>query len=710
MSNTKKTEIPQNVIYFDSEARVEIDDTVYIDQIKAGETVEKIHNTYLICACFTRQGVSKEIWKDYYGPGFKNKFWRAVDQFTVPGRKTWIFAHNAKYDVLATGAAKYLVNLGYTVTGFSDDNPFILSFSKETRGKKQTILILSSTNYYKNSLADLGKTFGIEKKEAAFNDGLEESISYCRTDVEILKVAMQNFIEFIINEDLGTFSQTIAGQSFSAYRHRFNKTDIFIHADTRALKVERAAYCGGRTESWFIGDVPGEVFGLDINSQYPSIMKKEKYPVMLKTIRNRLTPGDALDFIAQGFLIVANCKIKTDIPLYPKKAKRLLFPIGEFETSLATPEIIEGIKRGHILELTEVCIYYAENIFSDFVDYFYNSRLAAKAAGDKVKDLLYKLILNSLYGKFGQKAIQWELVGKAPVDIIKCERVYDVDSGKSKTIKIFGGSIFKNVEKEGNEEEAFNSFPAIAAHVTSYARRLLWTYMEIAGLENVYYMDTDSIFANETGYKNLLAARVVDDKTLGLLKLEKTGVMTIYGVKDYIFNDIPKMKGIPKTAIKLSDTEYLVNTWIGFSKALAAGTVDGYKNIVMKKTLTRTYTKGLISAGGRVLPLRYYDDECYISQDCLNFDDLRQEYCRKEIQAEKDQARELKELHRQSKKHFRKMIREIGGVNDPDFESIPRWALQKKSGVGLDVILEDLKERGYIFDSIAELYEYLWKN
>jgi DNA polymerase elongation subunit (family B) len=198
----------------------------------------------------------------------------------------------------------------------------------------------------------------------------------------------------------------------------------------------------------------------------------------------------------------------------------LIFPVGNFETFLSTPEIIYALEHGHIKKVLAINIYEKANIFSEYVEYFYNMRLEAKAKGDEVRTLLYKLFLNSLYGKFGQKSNHWEKVGEADPTEVKLERIYDVDTKKFITVKIFGGGIFRKNDLEEGENESFYSFPAIASHVTSYARMLLWKYIETAGIENVYYTDTDSLFVNLEGYKNLEKANYLNEDTLGLLKLE----------------------------------------------------------------------------------------------------------------------------------------------------------------------------------------------
>lgn len=704
MSRNKKRETPVNCIYFDTEARVETDDTKYIDAVLAGDTVEKEHETFLICACFSRE--RRDTWKDYHGRHFKRRFWAAVDAFTWEGRKTWIFAHNAKYDTLAAGAVHFLIRLGYKVESFSDDNPFLMKLVKRGETNSKTIMIVSSTNYYKNSLAELGEIFGLPKLEAAFNAGLKQAITYCRRDVEILKTAMENFLDFIEREDLGNFGQTIAAQSFNAYRHKFMQHDIYIHADSRAIEIEREAYSGGRTEAWIIGEAPETAFVCDINSQYPSVMLAEKYPVMLKTIRNKMTLDEAAAYIKKGYLLIARARINTGLPIFPVKAGRLIFPVGSFESTLTTPEISEGIRRGIISDLTEVCIYEGAPIFADFVNYFYNARLEAKAAGDKVHDLMYKLILNSLYGKFGQRAVDWEEAGEAPPEVVKVEHIFDMETGKRRMVKIFGGTVFKSIEKEGIEAEAVNSFPAIAAHVTAYARLLLWRYIESAGLENVFYMDTDSLFVNESGLDRLQAAGAIHSKKLGALKLEKSGSLIVYGVKDYVFNGVAKIKGISRNAIQISPTDFIVNQWVSLSSMIAEGRTDGYKNILIKKRLSREYSKGNIMTGGRVLPL-FMEGGLFMPDDrAVNYPLLNETYNREQIVAEQKEQRTAAKLAANMNKKARRDIVGLGGVNDRDYETIPRWA-KRKNGYTLGEIAQELIGLGYPEMDANELFEML---
>lgn len=658
LAASKKNESPSMMLFFDSESWVKTEITEQMINEALAKKVEIEHKLYLICGCLvkrTKKGF-KESWNDYYISGMTEEtwtkevsenlmhnFWTDIDRLIPSKKKISVFAHNAKYDVLVTGAVPELIKLGYKVVAFSDSNPFFIKFTKFKEDElgiphaEKTISIVSSTNYYQFTLAKLGECFNIPKMEVDYETvSVDEAVPYCRNDVLILKVAMMEFMKFIQEEDLGNFMMTIAGQSFTAFRHRFMKHDIYIHKSPDCLKLEREAYAGGRNECWRIGNVDEKVFYLDVNSMYPYVMKNFKYPTKLVTCRKYGELKDIVNFIDRGYYIIAKVKLRTDKRIYFKKAGKLIFPVGEFITTLSTPELIRAIKDDHIIEVIEFNVYENDYLFVEYVDYFYGKRLDAKRLKDEVRVLLYKLFLNSLYGKFGQKNNNYEKVAVADPEIVEVERIYDVDNKKEYQVKTFGGTVFKKETLPDGYNDAFDAFPAVAAHVTSYARMLLYSYIEIAGYENIFYMDTDSIFCNEEGYKRLLVAGCCDEYELGKLKLEETkkekrdketgeiispaefeaAGVEIKGCKDYKFynQDKAKIKGISKNSVYLGkDTDgydqYISTVWRGFSKAITEGNLAGYKNELMIKKLKREYDKGDILENGYVVPFIYINDK-----------------------------------------------------------------------------------------------------
>jgi hypothetical protein len=51
----------------------------------------------------------------------------------------------------------------------------------------------------------------------------------------------------------------------------------------------------------------------------------------------------------------------------------------------------------------------------------------------------------------------------------------------------------------------------------------------------------------------------------------------------------------------------------------------------------------------------------------------------------------------------------LGGINDPDYEYIPRWAKRKK-GSCLDVLVAELQAQGIYVADANELYELITSN
>ena len=666
---------PGRMIFFDSESETSIsitdEEIERALEIKADRDngrkptgdVRKEHKPYLICATFYRTSKkygttrkervyrpwTKEIDNPRRRYEFIRTFWREVDRFTTERQPTYMFAHNAKYDTQVMACVPELVKLGYYVKGFNDANPMILELEKvreyiDAEGlpqiAKKSITIYSSTNYFQSSLAALAKSFNMEKldfdhdkvidlKDPKFWD---EAITYAKMDVAILETAMLSLIDFIKREKLGDFKGTIASQAFTAFRRKFMHSKIYIHNHKGALDVERRAYAGGRNEAFTIGPVPVDfLYYLDINSMYPHVMKSERFPTELVSFWQRGSVEQLDNLINhQGYLVCADCYIETDIPIFHKKADRLIFPTGKFWTSLSTPEIIEGLKRGLITHVKNIAIYKGEEIFASFVEYFYTARLEAKKKGDKVHDLLYKIIMNSLYGKTGQKKIKRSVVChddgtevEVDPDIVDYDIHYVATSQRrvTETYKTFGGRIYlESIDPEDIESE--NSFPAIAAHVTAHARMLLFSYIEAAGLEHTHYCDTDSVFVDQHGYEKLEAMDMIDPDRLGALKIEdKIWDFNIRGCKDYKYkykdkdgnaHQVDKTKGVSKgsTFVGLDENghEMWASTrWNGYTTRFKEGDFSTYYNNVIIKTLRREYKKGTIGEDGRVTPFAIYD-------------------------------------------------------------------------------------------------------
>ncbi len=162
-------------------------------------------------------------------------------------------------------------------------------------------------------------------------------------------------------------------------------------------------------------------------------------------------------------------------------------------------------------------------IFKDYIEFFYEKKSSCAGNADLAPlKGLYKLFLNSLYGKFGQQEFP---------DSAYCYGGYDV-----KAMSINENNI--NVKKCGNqpgvtlpiykvecnkEYKSISSLVRIASFITMKSRMKLWEQIiSITAHEKnlkqrvfVYYCDTDSIFSNGPLYD-----REIHGTKLGLWKRE----------------------------------------------------------------------------------------------------------------------------------------------------------------------------------------------
>jgi len=145
--------------------------------------------------------------------------------------------------------------------------------------------------------------------------------------------------------------------------------------------------------------------------------------------------------------------------------------------------------------------------------------------------------------------------------------------------------------------------PAIAAHVTDYARLYLWSLIKKAGRINCFYCDTDSIIVNENGYQKLLDLQ--DSDKLGKLKVEACSKRVhIRGAKNYVFGKETKIKGIPSSAKRNKDGSFTYPVFPGMTAELRQGIKEDYRIETQTKYLTGVYDKGEVLPDGRVKPFR----------------------------------------------------------------------------------------------------------
>jgi len=526
-----------------------------------------------------------------------------IDKYVDTYKRITLVSHNAKYDLMLSGLLDIIKKgefLGLKLRHEAILEPnFYLDFG--------LVHFIDSFNYFKTSLEKLGELIGMSKtnvkeydlspeewNEVLEVDGKERVI----TDTHILYEFFHKFLSMGF-----VYGISIASTSFNTFRKNFLKRKITMRLKDVNMAVR--SYRGGRVEV-YLKDKLVEVNVYDVNSEYPFVMRENKFSVKFSREYERITLEEIeknKDY--HNFLVRCDYKfpkdiIRTPIMVKDEKEGKLVDKKKAKNVVLTGAEILEAVKYGAEFTFYEGVAYESDYIFKEFVDTFYKYKKEAKNEYEKN---FYKLILNSTYGKYGQHNPQVTVL-RDPA-IIK--RVLEIAlSNDSKHVKL-DGKVYTVHDKDfitfRKEILPFNDIEVdklavnpiiVASEVTAYGRLLIFNYQKSAGFENVYYTDTDSLHTN---YK----VRLPTSNDLGALKLEvKRGKAIYHSVKDYelfyiddkgkpVFKAV--LKGVPKKAKKVGDNTY---EYYEFPTLLTTHlNNDGVEVHKKVKRILREYDKGV---------------------------------------------------------------------------------------------------------------------
>lgn len=563
-----------------------------------GDDGEQRHVLRFGWACYRRQ-LSPGKWSRPQWHRFETAgaFWAWLDRKHRGRTALWWIAHNAAYDATVLSAWTELPRRGWELqTAVLDAPPFMAYWRNGTR----LLRMLDTLNWWKVALSTVGQSVGLDKLPMPSPDASRrEWDRYCKRDVEVIVEACVRWWEWLRERDFGGSAATLAAQAFVAFRHRFLTHSILIDANFSALELARDAYHGGRTEAFRIGAFEGPFYLLDVRSEYPTVMERETYPTILRGVYGGLSPTE-LEQATERRAVVADVELETDEPVYPfNESSPLLFPTGRFRTVLTTGELRHALARGRIRRIYQVALYEQAPIFAAYVRELAALRADALKRQDRFETWILKLLMNSLYGKFGQRGRRTERVGET--DDLACKMWDEVDgvTGERYRVRQLAGRI----ENHYMEGESRYSHPAIAAHVTAYGRLLLWALIERAGLGEVLYCDTDSVLVSQAGYDRLRS--LIGEGGLGSLHLDRiVRHATIWGPKDYKLDDVQRTKGVRSSAQWIEPNVVTQEKWLGPRSLLRRGDISAPIVARVVKHLKRQYNKGVVLPGGSVRPFR----------------------------------------------------------------------------------------------------------
>lgn len=567
----------------------------------------------------------------------------------------YLFGHNmGGFDFMAAGLVGALKGRGWKVHTFiCGPRPFIVHASDD---QGRHLYILDSMNYFVTSIAALGKSVGQEKgTDAGMFASVSEREPYCQTDVDILREVMLRLIEFCREHNLGNWALTAAGLGLNAFRHLFlpeiNRIygGLLLVRDPKVVEIEREAYVGARTELFRKGRYSGVAMA-DRTSMYPTEMSEQLFPVAVHRAPRFMSVGTLRTLTYSPDGVIARVTVRTEVPCVPKRhGGRLTFPVGEFSTTLTSPELRLAFERGEVVKVEKggVLVYKMAPIFKEYVNYFWTLRARYLAEGNQLYADLCKVgFLNSLYGKWGQRDPEYRDATKEEKEEFAGVhgQITRIDgTGKMVTVRGYGGVTLVRVA-EGERGEARMSMCAIAAFVTAYARVALWEQAIEPNLSTAVMCDTDSIcvvgglekFGDRLAKKDASGGYV---KELGNWVPEQEGLLhsiETNGLKDYKKFDaegnllVWKRKGVNTKKLASPEEHELMtpDQRLGVTVLHSDGTTTSRQAVSLNSTLFKGgdptvvtwkevtkrysgfYSKGVVLDDGCIRPLRFTENVC----------------------------------------------------------------------------------------------------
>lgn len=477
-----------------------------------------------------------------------------------------LYFHNLKFD--GEFIFSYLLQNGYKcikdkkeredktfTTLISDTGQFYsieIYFEVKNSKHLNKVTIYDSLKIINMSVDDIATGFDlpINKLEIDYNEErkeghilTEKEIAYLKNDVEIMARALDIMFKNNLTK------MTIGSNALSYYKNmNKNFKKYFPVLPYEIDKDIRRSYKGGFT---YLNPIHkekllGEGIVFDVNSLYPSVMKNERLPF-----------GDPIFFegkyetdkLYNLFVQTISCSFEIKEGMIPtiQIKNNLSFLPNEYVTSsngdivtltLTNVDLELFFEHYQVYDLTYHSGWKFKSIkglFSSYIDFWSNMKIKSKKEGNKAMYIISKLMLNSLYGKFG---LNPNVRGKFP---------YLSEDGIVK-YSMYPAEIRDSI------------YIPVASFITSYARnKTIKTSQKIKdfsiktfGKDYYVYSDTDSIhclFKDDTLLKNIID---IDDYILGYWKLEskfkqaKFLRQKCYIEIDYDNNKNVTVSGLPK--------------------------------------------------------------------------------------------------------------------------------------------------------------------
>jgi hypothetical protein len=441
------------------------------------------------------------------------------------------------------------------ITGIFSSNTHFLKFVH--RSGHKTIHMLDTMHFFLGSLDRLSLLFDPKRRKLKAPDGLgkkdfspedEKFVEYALRDSEIAEIIGKYIVDMHNEYDI-SISVSQAQMSSKIFRKHFLKRPIPFPTES-IRRASEHSYHGGKNGFYCNTGLYKNVFGLDIISAYPhamSIMPSFSNIDLYYEYESKGPVDEVPNYgVYKIYGELKDCKYPIIFNAGFKRAEKL---DGIWVTGW---ELNEAIRAKEVNLSNCYGFFYdaeSDNVvspFKMFVEEFYTKKDKAKNDVDRQ---FYKVILNSLYGKFIQ-------TNKSLSRFLN----YEIETGEiSNTKQIKAGAMYN---------------PFIASLITGHTRAMIHKYEH---RYNALHTATDGIITTKTLKKSSTKLGGLKQEFNNDVYIVRNKLYLIYSEIDFYTDKLTKKK-VKRQKSKVVKGKYIEKfAFHGFQ-----GNADDLENIILK--------------------------------------------------------------------------------------------------------------------------------
>ena len=520
----------------------------------------------------------------------------AIDGLSRGHRTIWAYSMNLDYDLRLTRMIHHLVALGWEVTGHAigSKTPWVTL----KQGSRCHLTLCDAPPLFRHNLREIAPGLVPDEPAAAAALTPDDHAEKCRAVIRALAAEVGTVMTWWDRTRCGKWGVTMSLCGHNMHRHRFmTPQTIHIGTDGGADEDRKAIYGGARGIARWGKQDGGPFYYLDFTSAYPHIAATRNLPHgRLHRFTSAELDDPAIDSPDRG--MIALCRIRTDQARYPQRIDgRIVYTTGEFDTVLASPEIAEAKRLGHLVAIGPGRYHRLGSEYRAWGSWCIS---AAKDDGHGASAPVRR------FAKHAGRAV----IGKTAQHDYKVTTTWeqpDVSWHQVRgTDKRTGHAIVRTVLEGAGEEvveegDGQNAYPAILAFVESHVRlRLMRAVHDVAG-DSAVAWDTDGFYTTDP---DILPAVNKVTTPLRMREKPKDRALTMnIRAAQMIFTDARnKTSGIP------GNTQWLPD---GTGKGLVLQAMSGQGAEGKEETVTIQQVEykepsvseyGWVLANGRVVP------------------------------------------------------------------------------------------------------------